>query len=208
MNVLHKRFFDKQNVFYVLQHLVLVIIVVIIIELLRLAFNINEPEGNSIEDSFYGNVIWSTSGIVIFSPILEEIAFRFPLKKNTYYIISIILCGIFLLSSRFIFVKIIFLLFIIAIIIEQNSNNIYPFIIKNITVGLSILTFVSIHFDNYMDHQLDELSVLEKIVLFAPQFFICLLLIKVRLETYLLNAVIIHSLSNLIILTFALFFNY
>lgn len=180
----------------------------IAIEMLRVTLNINEPTSSKVEESFFRNMFWGSIGIVLVAPILEEIAFRLPLKKNSYYLISITFCFLFFLSASFVFLKVICFIYIVAVLAYQVSKKLSVGITKSIMIILSITTFVSLHFDNYQGEQLNSLNVFSKIFLFLPQLIIGFILVKVRLKTLFLNAVIIHSLYNLIILTFALLFNY
>lgn len=201
-------FFDKKNVFYILKYLSVAVLTVLVIELLKYLFDINEPQSSKLKESFFSNIIWSTISIVLISPILEEFAFRLSIKKNKYYATSILLCILFLMSSSLIYVKITCSLFIGAIILYQYSSRSNIYLLKNITVVLSVLTFVLVHFDNYEVEQLKILNFFSIVTLFIPQVVVCFILTKVRSETSLLNSIVIHSLYNLLILTFGLFFNY
>ena len=129
-----------------------------------------------------------------------------PLKKNNYFWISILFSLVFLLSSNFTIVKIICLLFGASIIIYQFFDK---FILPHyILIVFSIITFVSIHFGNYAKNEFQVLSLIDLIFLFLPQFFIAIILTKIRIQTSLFNSIIFHSIYNFIILLFALSFNF
>jgi len=200
-------FFSKKNIFYILKYLSITVIFGTAIEMLRFTLNINEPTSSKVEESFLSNMFWASIGIVLVAPILEEIAFRLPLKKNSYYLISITFCFLFFLSASSVFLKVTCFLYIIAVLAYQFSK-ISMSIMKNVIIILSTITFVLLHVDNYQEEQLDSLDIFSKIFLFLPQLVAGFILVKVRLKTFFFNAVIIHSLYNLIILTFALLFNY
>jgi hypothetical protein len=147
-------------------------------------------------------------GAVFFSPVLEEVAFRLPLQKTKYFVISIVTCFIFLLSSKSFYRQVIIAFFIVMILVNQFESKFFSRLIKVLLVSFSIMSFVIMHFDNYHIEELNLLNYLEIVFLFMPQFIMGIILTKVRLETCFLNTVIIHSLYNLLILTLALSFNY
>jgi hypothetical protein len=207
MNELKNNVFEKKNIFYILKYLSVVVIVGIVTEILRFILSIDEPTSSKVEESFLKNMFWGSIGIVLVGPLLEEVVFRLPLKKNSYYIISITLCLFLFLSSSLFFLRIICLLYIGAILLYQFGKKSPTSLTKNIITILSIVAFVSLHFANYQEEQLNSLTFFSKIFLFIPQLVVGLILTAVRLKTFFLNTVIIHSLYNLIILTLALFFN-
>lgn len=200
--------FEKQNVIYIFKYLALSIAIVGFIEILSFSLNLEEPKSSKIEERFFDNLIWNCIGAVLLSPLLEETAFRLSLKRSKYFVISIFACLVFLLSSQSVYDQIIITLFIVMILVNQFENKFYPQLTKLLLVSFSIMSFVIIHFANYNREELNILSHLELVFLFMPQFIVSIILTKVRLETYFLNTVIIHSLYNLTILTLALFFNY
>lgn len=200
--------FEKKNIIYIFKYLALSIATVVFIEIMSFFLNLEEPKSSKIEERFFDNLIWSCIGAVLLSPLLEEAAFRLSLKRSKYFIISILACLVFLLSSQSVYCRIIITLFIVMILVNQFVNNFYPQLIKFLLVSFSIIGFVIIHFANYKREELNLLNHLEIVCLFMPQFIISIILTRVRLETCFLNSVIIHSLYNLIILTLALFFNY
>lgn len=202
MNYLLKTF-EKQNIIYIFKYLVLSIAIVVFIKILSFSLNLEEPKNSKIEERFFDNLIWSCIGAILLSPLLEEAAFRLSLKRNKNFIISILACLVFLLSSQSVYHQIIITLFIIMILVNQFVNNFYPQLTKLLLVSFSIIGFVIIHFANYKTEELNLLNDLEIVFLFMPQFIISIILAKVRLETCFLNSVIIHSLYNLIILTLA-----
>ena len=198
--------FDKNNVFYFLRHLAVMISFVVIIEVLKYLFNIVDPINNKLKDEFLLNFVWSSFGVIIISPIFEEIIFRLPLKKNNYFWVSIVFSLVFLLSSNFTIVKIICLLFVVSIIMYQFFDKFI--LLHYILIVFSVITFVFVHFGNYDRNEFNVMRLVDLIFLFLPQFFIALVLTKIRLQTSLLNSIIFHSIYNFIILLFALSFNF
>lgn len=199
---------QKKNILYIIRYLVISISIVLFIEGIKFFFKLEEPIHNKIEDNFYNNLFWNCLGVVLFSPLLEELAFRLSLKTNRYYLISVIASFIFLLSSKFILTQVICAFFIVIILINQFENKFLQPLVKSLLVIFSLLSFVLMHFDNYDKQELGVLSPFEAIFLFMPQLILGIILTKIRMETYFMNALIFHSIYNLIILTLALFFNY
>lgn len=150
-------------------------------------------------------LLWSC---FFFSPLLEETAFRLSLRRNVYFSASIITCLVFLLSSTYIYTQVSCILFILLILVNQYKKNFSHRLIEILLICFSVISFVLIHFDNYDKGELNSLNTFEIGLLFMHQFILCIILTKVRLETCFINSLIIHSLYNLIILTFALLFNY
>ena len=98
---------STKNGVYIFKHLVLAIILVSGVELLKNCLNVVEPDSNRLRDEFMSNFIFSFFGAIFFSPIIEELLFRLSLRKGDFYIISLFASTIFLITSNFMFVKII-----------------------------------------------------------------------------------------------------
>lgn len=200
--------FQKKNIIYILKYVLLCIVIVLFIEGIKLLLDLEESINNKLEESFFNNLNWSCFGAVFLSPLLEEIAFRLSLRRNMYFVASIIICLIFLLSSRYIYTQVSCTVFIILVLVNQFKKNFSPRLIEILLICFSVMSFVTVHFDNYDKVELDLLNPFAIVLLFIPQFVLCIILTKVRLQTCFINSLIIHSLYNLIILTFALLFNY
>ena len=194
---------DKKNVIYIFRHLILAITFVLLIELLKCVFNVVEPEASAIKEKFLGNFVWSFIGVVAISPILEEVVFRLSLKKSNYYWVSILFSFLFFLMSKYIVTQIMCFLFVGSIIIYQFYDKIN--LIRYILIIMSIMAFVSVHFDNY---ELNILRIVDIVILFLPQFVLALILTKIRVQTCFRNSIIFHSVYNIIVLLFAFLFNF
>jgi hypothetical protein len=190
---------------YLFKHLLYALVFVFVVELLKNYLNIVEPDDNKLKDEFMSNFIFSFFGAICLSPIIEELVFRLPLIKGDYFIISLVLSFIFLTTSSFVFVKIILSLYVGLFVFYQfysHSN-----ILRWILIVTSILAFVIIHFDNFNTKDFEGYGLINTIILFLPQFFLAILITKIRMETTFINAVVFHSFYNFTILLFALFFN-
>jgi len=197
---------NRKNFIYIFKHLISVLIFVLGIEVLKYLFNVFEPESNRVKDEFISNFIFSFFGVIVLSPIIEEMVFRLPLKKNGLYLISVFFSLIFLISSSYLFVKIILSLFVGNTIFHQSYSK--SVLVYWILVGLSIFAFVSIHFENFDSNDFKNLDFINISILFLPHLFLAVILTKIRLQTCFTNAVVFHSLYNLIILSLALLFNF
>jgi hypothetical protein len=203
---LKSKILTKKNIFYLLRYLILALIIILIIELLKYILNVKDPDSNKLKDAFLSNFFFSFVGTVLIAPILEEVVFRLSLKKNNYYWFSVFLSLIFVLSSKFILTQVICSLFIGSLILYQFNVKIY--LTRFFLIVLSVLAFLTAHFDNYNENELKILGNLDFVMLFIPQFILALILTKIRLQTCFLNSVIFHSLYNFFILSLALLFNY
>lgn len=197
---------DKKNSFYLLKHLLVGLIVVSVVEIIKYNLNFIEPESNRLKDEFMSNIIFSLVAVLFLSPVIEELVFRLPLKKDAYFVISIVTSFIFFLSSNFLFIKIIIGIFIAFIIVYQFYRD--SIILKRVLISMSIIAFTIVHFDNFNSNLLNNIGLFNLIILFSPQFFLAILLTKIRLETRFINAVIFHSLYNLTILSLSLLFDF
>lgn len=204
MELKHQKIKTK-NLFYLFKHLLYALVFVSVVELIKYHLNIVEPDNNKLKEEFMSNFIFSFFVAICLSPIIEELVFRLPLIKGDYFIISIVLSFIFLTTSSYIFVKIILSLFVALFIFYQFYNHSNT--LQCILIITSILAFVIIHFDNFNTKDLENYGLINTIFLFLPQFFLAILITKIRMETTFINAVVFHSFYNLTILSFALFFN-
>ena len=204
MELKHQKIKTK-NLFYLFKHLLYALVFVSVVELIKYHLNIVEPDNNKLKEEFMSNFIFSFFVAICLSPIIEELVFRLPLIKGDYFIISIVLSFIFLTTSSYIFVKIILSLFVALFVFYQFYNHSNT--LQCILIITSILAFVIIHFDNFNKKDLENYGLINTIFLFLPQFFLAILITKIRMETTFINAVVFHSFYNLTILSFALFFN-
>ncbi|TRX04173.1 CPBP family glutamic-type intramembrane protease [Flavobacterium gawalongense] len=195
-------FFSKKNSLYVLKHLAIAVLIGIIVEFCKYAFNLEEPASDKMKEEFMSHFILSLIGAIIIAPIVEESIFRLPLKKNYFFPMSILILLLFISTSKYNVVIIAGILYVIGVIFAQLFNKIIS--LRYILIALSIASFVLVHFDNTDEKELYALDSVDLIFLFLPQLGLALVLSKVRLQTTFLNSIVLHSLYNLIILSLAL----
>ena len=199
---MREKVFSKGNCNYLLKHLFVTIFLVSLIEILKKHLKFSEPShiiGDENVDFFLILIL------VIIFPLIEEIAFRLPIKKNNFFWLSILFCMIFLLTSKFIFIKLLLLIFIVLILINQflKKNNLFV----NSTIFFSALCFLVIHFDNYDKQKLLIMTQIDFFLLFFPQLLIAFIFTKVRIQTFFVNAVLLHIAYNFIILMLSFLFD-
>jgi hypothetical protein len=197
-----EKLLSKFNIIYLSKHLLLAIFLVSLIEILKKYVEFTEPSHIIAYEGI--NFLLIIAVIVIF-PIIEEIAFRLSIKKNSFYWLSILLSLLFLLTTKFIFIKVIILVYIIFVLVNQfrTKNRVVNYIV----IFLSALCFLLVHFDNYDKHELTLIAPTDFFLLFFPQLLIAILFTKVRVQTFFLNSVILHIAYNLIILTLSYLFD-
>lgn len=199
---MRKKVFSKNNIIYLLKHLLVAIFLVSLIEILKKYLKFTEPShiiGDENIDFFLIIVL------VIIFPVIEEIAFRLSIKKNNFFWLSILFCLLFLLTSKFIIIKLLLLIFIVLILINQflKKNN----LVVNSTIFLSALCFWLVHFDNYDKQKLLIMTPIDFFLLFFPQLLLAFILTKVRIQTFFANAVLLHIAYNFIILMLSFLFD-
>lgn len=196
---------NKNDVVFVLRHSFLMISTILLVELLKNIFNYNESSLSIIEEEFKKNFFFTTVGVLIFAPIIEELIFRVPLKKNSLVWCSVVFISIYIFSSNLLIIKILCLIYVLSIILYQYYDK--SKLMLYLIMILSTISFVAIHIDNYDITAIEHFTVYNYIVLFLPQFFLSVVLIKVRMQKNVLSAVLTHSLYNSVMLLLALLFN-
>lgn len=195
-----------RSVKYLFYKFSLCIASVIIIEIFKNVFHLKEPDEHAVENQFFNNPFLFILGALILSPIVEEIAFRLPLKKSRYYLISLFFLAIFMVTSKLILTKLISISFMFFLLLFQIVKLKIE-LIKRLLIVLSVLSFTLIHIDNYRIDELQKLTMIENIFLFLPQLIIGLIFTKVRLERNFAISLQLHSLYNLAIVIMALIIN-
>ena len=134
---------------------------------------------------------------VIFAPLLEEVIFRYPLKKCKYVYIALVLgCLVsFTFNNRF---------FTYIFIAMNIISFILFFFFKKEILPLSVLLiytvlFSLIHVENYNINDLGVLPWGSLIYQFFPQLVLGLILTYIRIKTRFLYALAYHSAYNFVL---------
>ena len=199
---MREKVFSKDNYVYLLKHLFVTIFLVYLIEILKKHLEFSEPSHIIGDENINFFLILI---LVIIFPVIEEIAFRLSIKKNNFFWLSILFCLIFLLTTKFIIIKILLLIFIVLILINQFLKKINLVVYS--TIFLSGLCFLLIHFDNYDKQKLLIMKPIDFFLLFFPQLLIAFIFTKVRIQTFFVNAVLLHIAYNFVILMLSFLFD-
>jgi len=137
------------------------------------------------------NLIVYSFLIIIIFPVIEELAFRLPLKHNSLLWLSgsIILVYIVLLEHSFFKIVLIFYLSIL-ILHKFKRSKFWTMLVTMI----SILSFTLIHLSNY--NSLNEIKVYELIYILIPQGVVGILATRIRLLYNTLCSIIYHTAYN------------
>jgi membrane protease YdiL (CAAX protease family) len=197
---------NKNDVLFVLRNSFLMISTILLVELLKSIFNYKESSVSILEEEFKKNFFFTTVGVLIIAPIIEELIFRAPLRKNGLIWCSVVFSSIYVFSSNLLIINILCLVYVVSIIFYQYYSK--SKLLLYLLMLLSTLSFVAIHIDNYDITTIEHFTVYDYIILFLPQFFLSVVLIKVRMQKNVLSAILTHSLYNSAMLLLALLFNY
>jgi hypothetical protein len=150
------------------------------------------------KDKFLNNFVELFVFAVIFAPLLEEVVFRYPLKKCKYVYIALILgcLAAFLINNRFITYT-----FIVGNIISFTLF----FFFKRENLPLFILLIYAVlfslfHIENYNLNDLMGLHWSSLIFQFFPQLVLGIILTYIRINTRFLYALAYHSAYNFVIM--------
>lgn len=178
---------NKKWILIFVVHLIFIISYTLIKDLF-----IEDNSINNAEKDFKNNPIFNLILIVIVSPIIEEIIFRYPLRFNylNILIIPIILLIVFLNES--ILIKFSFIIFFIILSIQRIfKKNTY-------TINLiSVICFTLLHIGNYENINPNFAIVFSMIF---PQLILGIILSYVRHFKNFKTCIMYHAVYNFIII--------
>lgn len=182
----------------------IVIVLLIVLVQLLLGVETSDIKEEYANSSFFEELLLG----IIFAPIIEEFAFRYPLidSKSKWLYVSLVWGILFSLinNSEQIFVPIImitinFFIFIDFFLRKKQKVNIYLAI-------LSALLFSLIHLSNYEMDFFKEKTTLSLVFQFLPQFIGGGILTYLRLNgVHFYKIILFHSAYNLFFLLMELF---
>lgn len=190
------------NIHQLLKIFLIHIVLMIFIELIKSYFNVASPISSLTK---YISKPWELFFlVVIFAPIVEEFIFRYPLVRERYVYLSLVL---FILDAVISQVSLYILLLTIAISIYSfvlyffyRKKKLPPYVIL-----VYIILFVVFHISNYNIDEIKQLSLLSTFLLFVPQLVLGIILTYIRMYEKYSTVVIYHASYNLIFLSLALF---
>jgi hypothetical protein len=149
------------------------------------------------KDKYLDNFIELFVFLVIFAPLLEEVVYRYPLKKCKYVYIALVLgCLVsFLFDNKFIaytFIAVNIISFILFFFVKRKQLPLF------ILITYTVLFSVS-HVENYNPNDLMGLHWSSLIFQFFPQLVLGIILTYIRINTRFLYALAYHSAYNFVI---------
>ena len=149
------------------------------------------------EEELLNNLIDFFVFVVIFAPLLEEVIFRYPLKKCKFIYIALVLgCLLsFAFDNRlftYIFIAVNIISFILFFFLKKETLPLFVLLIYTVLFSL-------IHVENYNINDLEVLPWGSLILQFFPQLLLGLILTYIRIKTRFLYALAYHSAYNLVI---------
>lgn len=158
---------------------------------------------NSIEENFKRSPAFYSIFIIGIGPLMEETIYRLPLKRNKYFVISLLLSIAYLLGLKSLLVIGAMVLYISSLLVLWYKKN----DASKVIIGLSILTFAMIHIENYGLKDLTSMQILELLSTFFPQLMLGIIVTAVRLKFSFNYGLIYHILYNGIIVSLVFILN-
>lgn len=156
----------------------------------------SDSVSNSLERDFDKNIVFYSIFIVLMAPLMEELAFRYPLVLNRKNYFSIIILVLFLFSVSQIITKLLLSVFIITVSLNYFVKN---RILSYFLVIFSILAFTSLHFDNSTGNA-EPLNYFDHFLLTIPQLVLGVVLTFLRINQSFLTVFIYHVGYNAVLL--------
>lgn len=158
-----------------------------------------------VKESYFTFLLWSLLAITL-GPLVEEIAFRLPLKRGKYNWVSLIFLFIIIIGSfKIPLLCIGHIIFMGIIIVNYFYMN---KLIKILLIVLSVVNFGYLHLFVYEDVVFFEKNILELSTLVAPQLLAGIALVFMRLRGSFWLAVSYHSAYNFTTLAIIIAYSY
>ena len=188
-----------------IRYLFILILGVIFLEIIQQTFSLNSNPSLKLISAFEKRRFEMIIEAILFAPLIEELIFRLPIKKTNLFLISIFL-SLILISNFNTTIGIIVcvsiglfnLIILIYQVISKNDKFIEYFYI------ISIGVFTISHLNNYSAVELDSKSYVELMILFLPQLLLGIFCTIIRVKSNIWYSVLLHSLYNGILITFAI----
>ncbi|WP_442800893.1 CPBP family glutamic-type intramembrane protease [Sphingobacterium sp. UT-1RO-CII-1] len=178
-------------------HILLVISWFVLVDLI---FELRNFE-SSVERGFKNSLVSYVLFALVIGPLWEEFVFRWPLVRKKKIWGAVLLGIVFLLSFKFLILKILTVIYIVFLCLHRIKEN---YILKYITIGMSILVFGLMHIENYSFNDVEAMNIFEFFSTFFSQLFLGALLTYIRLRFSFLYGVIYHMVFNGILLCLGL----
>lgn len=167
------------------------------IVLVDVIFELRDFE-TSLEDGFDKFPLIYILFAVSIGPIWEEIVFRLPFKRNKYMWVSIVLGLLLFLSLKLLLLKILAVAYIVFVCVFWIKEN---YILRYLTIGLSVMLFGLIHIGNYSTADIGQMTWMEIISSFFSQLILGAVLTFIRLKYSFKYGLIYHIAFNSILVS-------
>ncbi len=168
-------------------------------DLIKYYFKLNLPQVN-INENIMNKIFFYSFIFILIGPILEELLYRLPLKKNKYSYLSLFVGVIYVIIFDFLPIRIMLGLYLASIIYLQLTKRKIP----NLFIFFSILMFTISHIGNYNIIDLKLMNTAGLIFLFLPQLVVGIITSVFRLKFSFKYAIFYHSIYNLIVILLAI----
>ena len=188
-----------------IKHLSLVIVGVVFLEIIQQLFSLNSNPSLKLMSTWENRRFEMILEVVLFAPIIEEVIFRLPLRKTKLYLVSIFFSLVLLINLNS------YTGFIICLSVCLFNSIIFTYqviIKRNLFITylafISVIVFTITHINNYSEAELNSKSIIELITLLLPQLLLGLFCTIVRLKSNIWYSILLHSLYNGTMITFAI----
>ncbi len=178
------------------------ILLLVILDVIGDFFNLKKLQ---IEDSkdIMENIVFYSFFFILIAPVLEELLYRLPLKKNRYVIFSLLISVVYILIFNILIVKIALIIYLLSIIYLIFSKNEVP----KVFIILSILVFTISHLGNYNVAEIKSLNFFSLLFLLLPQMILGIINSLIRINISFKYSLLYHALYNMSIITLAIIYN-
>ncbi len=189
----------KKKVIVLVVTLIANIIVLGILDLIENYLNLNKPKIEN-KENILDNIAFYSIFFILIAPILEEVLYRLPLKRNKYYLLSLLVGFIYIIVFDLLILKIALGIYLLCVIYLIFSKRKVPILFAIV----SIFVFVLSHVGNYSSTDIKIMSFLGLIFLFAPQLILGIITTLFRKYFSFKYSLIYHTIYNLTIILLAI----
>ncbi len=155
------------------------------------------------KENILDNIIFYSIFLIFLAPILEEVLYRLPLKRNSFTFFSLLVGVIYILIFDLLLIRIVLGIYLISIIYLR----VWKKEISKVFIVISIFVFTISHIGNYGLLDIQSMNLLAFMFLFLPQLILGIIVSFLRIEFSFNYALLYHVLYNAIIILFAINFD-
>jgi len=178
------------------------ILILLTLDLLEVFLNLNKPEIDNKEE-IMNNIFFYSIFLILIAPILEEVLYRLPIKKNSFTLLSLLVGVIYILIFDLLLIRICLGIYLASMIYFRFSKKEIP----KLFVIFSIFVFTISHIGNYNLLDIKSMNLLGLFFLFLPQLILGIIVTYFRMKFSFKHALWYHALYNSIIFLLAIYFD-